>query len=83
MRPNEQKEKWDGKRLRAEEGKKISGIKTVIWLDTLDPLLQQWIHLADNIYLNTNENDRKASLIETRDYRYAQANKATFSVAPI
>jgi Xaa-Pro aminopeptidase len=78
VRPNEQKEKWDGKRLRAEEGKKISGIKTVIWLDTLDSLLQQWIHLADNIYLNTNENDRKASSIETRDYRYAQQIKQRF-----
>src|SRR3954463_8761693 len=26
VRPNEQKEKWDGKRLRTEEGKAISGI---------------------------------------------------------
>ena len=26
-RPNELKEKWDGKRLRAEEGKNISGIR--------------------------------------------------------
>src|SRR3954454_1780241 len=80
VRTNEQKEKWDGKRLRAEEGKRISGIKTVIWLDTLDQLLQQWIHLADNIYLNTNENDRKASQIETRDYRYAQQIKQHFPV---
>src|SRR6476620_572627 len=78
VHPNEQKEKWDGKRLRAEEGKKISGIKTVIWLDILDPLLQQWIHLANSIYLNTNENDRKASFIETRDYRYAQQIKRRF-----
>src|SRR6201986_653952 len=29
VRPNELKEKWDGKRLRAEEGKKISGMDTV------------------------------------------------------
>ena len=44
VRPNELKEKWDGKRLRAEEGKRISGIKTVVWLDALDGLLQPWIH---------------------------------------
>src|SRR6516225_12217492 len=44
MRPNELKEKWDGKRLRAEEAKKISGIETIIWLDAADALLQQWIH---------------------------------------
>src|ERR1700742_1156472 len=46
-RPNELKEKWDGHRLRAAEGKAISGITTIIWLDVLDGLLQQWIHLAD------------------------------------
>ncbi len=71
VRPNELKEKWDGKRLRAQEAKNISGAATVVWLDVLDGLLQQWIHLADTIYLNTNENDRKANLIAVRDYRYA------------
>jgi Xaa-Pro aminopeptidase len=78
VRPNEMKEKWDGKRLRAEEARKISGIKTIIWLDQLDALLQTWIHLADNIYLNTNENDRKANVIAVRDYRYAQEMKARY-----
>jgi Xaa-Pro aminopeptidase len=72
VRPNELKEKWDGKRLRAKEATDISGIKTVLWLDSLDALLQPWVHLAENVYLNTNENDRKGSLIETRDYRYAK-----------
>ncbi|MCX8020385.1 MAG: aminopeptidase P family protein [Chitinophagaceae bacterium] len=69
-RPNELKEKWDGKRLRKEEATAISGIQTIVWLDNLDPLLQQWIHLADSIYLDSNENDRKASLIRTREYRF-------------
>lgn len=71
VRPNELKEKWDGKRLRAEEGKEISGMERVVWLDSIDALLQQWIHLADHIYLNSNENDRKSSAIITRDYRFA------------
>ena len=72
VRPNELKEKWDGHRLRASEAKAISGIDAVVWLDTLDGLLQPWIHLADTIYLNTNENDRKANLVPVRDYRYAE-----------
>ena len=71
VRPNELKEKWDGHRLTAAEGREISGIDTVIWLDTHDAMLQTWVHLADNIYLNTNENDRKANLVKVRDYRYA------------
>ncbi|MGZ5255381.1 MAG: aminopeptidase P N-terminal domain-containing protein, partial [Flavitalea sp.] len=71
VRPNELKEKWDGKRLRAQEARDISGIQTIVWLDTLEGLLQPWIHLAETIYLNTNENDRKANLVPVRDYRFA------------
>ncbi|MFM9911163.1 MAG: aminopeptidase P family protein [Chitinophagaceae bacterium] len=73
VRPNLLKEKWDGKSLRAEDAKKACGISTIVWLDNLDALLQPWIHLVDTIYLNTNENDRKASLVPVRDYRYAEA----------
>jgi Xaa-Pro aminopeptidase len=50
----------------------------VVWVYSLDGLLQHWMHLADTIYLNTNENDRKASLIETRDYRYAREMRSRY-----
>ncbi len=77
-RPNELKEKWDGHRLRSSEGTGISGITTIVWLDVLDGMLQPWIHLADTIYLNTNENDRKANLVPVRDYRYAEAMRQRY-----
>ena len=70
VRPNEMKEKWDGRRLRAEEARSISGIKTIVWLDMLDSLLQQWVHLAENIYLSSNENDRRSGSALTREYRF-------------
>ncbi|HUQ65354.1 MAG TPA: aminopeptidase P N-terminal domain-containing protein [Flavitalea sp.] len=78
VRPNELKEKWDGKRLRAEEAKKISGFQTIVWLDSLDSLLQPWINQSDVIYLNTNENDRKAARLQTRDYRFAENMKSSY-----
>ena len=78
VRPNALKEKWDGHRLRANEATGISGINTIIWLDTVDGLLQPWIHLADTIYLNSNENDRKANLVSVRDYRYAEMMKQRY-----
>ena len=78
VRPNELKEKWDGKRLRAKEATEISGIKTIVWVDSLDALLQAWIHSVDNIYLNTNENDRKASHIRTREYRFIDEIKSQY-----
>src|SRR5690242_13797065 len=78
VRPNELKEKWDGKRLRVTEAQAISGMKTIVWLDSIDALLQPWIHLADNIYLDSNENDRKASLLQTRDYRLIDEMKRRY-----
>ena len=78
VRPNELKEKWDGHRLRANEATNISGITTIVWLDALDVLLQPWIHWTDNIYLNSNENDRKANLVPVRDYRYAEMIKQRY-----
>jgi len=78
VRPNALKEKWDGHRLRAAEATSISGVETIVWLDSLEGLLQPWIHLADNIYLNSNENDRKANLVPVRDYRYAAELRARY-----
>lgn len=78
VRPNELKEKWDGKRLRVKEAQAISGIQTIVWLDSIDGLLQPWIHLADCIYLDSNENDRKASLVRSRDYRFIDEMKSRY-----
>ncbi|UEG48591.1 Xaa-Pro aminopeptidase [Ferruginibacter lapsinanis] len=78
VRPNELKEKWDGHRLRAKEATEISGIQTIVWLDTIEGILQPWIHAAETIYLNTNENDRKANWVPVRDYRYAEMMKQRF-----
>ncbi len=77
-RPNELKEKWDGKRFRAKEAIEISGMATIVWLDTLEPLLQSWIHLADHIYLDSNENDRKATEIRSHEYRFLDKIKSAY-----
>jgi Xaa-Pro aminopeptidase len=78
VRPNELKEKWNGKRLRSNEATGISGIKSIVWLDSIDALLQTWVHLADTIYLDSNENDRKDSLIQSRDYRFISEMKSRY-----
>ena len=65
VRPNELKEKWDGKRLRVSEARESTGIATIVWLDSIEAMLQTWIHLADSIILDSNENDRKASQVIT------------------
>ncbi len=78
VRPQELKEIWDGKRLRANEATAISGMKTIVWADVIDAPLQQWVHLADSIYLDSNENDRKNTLIRTHEYRFIDEMKARY-----
>ncbi|HEY2727573.1 MAG TPA: aminopeptidase P family protein [Parafilimonas sp.] len=79
IRPVELKEKWDGRRLRAKEAAELSGVNTIVWLDSLDALLQKWVHASDNIYLSTNEHDRKStSYSATRDYRFVQEMKKRY-----
>ena len=78
VRPNEMKEKWDGKRLRVNEARAISGMQTIVWLDSIDALLQGWIHLTDGIYLDSNENDRKASQVRSRDYRFIDEMRSRY-----
>ena len=78
VRPQELKEIWDGKRLRANEATTISGMKTIVWVDVLDGMLQQWVHLADAIYLDSNENDRKNNLLRTSEYRFIDEMKARY-----
>ncbi len=78
VRPQELKEIWDGKRLRAHEATAISGMTTIVWEDVLDGMLQQWIHLADAIYLDSNENDRKNNLVRTSEYRFIDETKSRY-----
>ena len=78
VRPQELKEIWDGKRLRANEATSISGMTTIVWEDVLDGMLQQWIHLADAIYLDSNENDRKNNLVRTSEYRFIDEMKSRY-----
>lgn len=78
VRPNELKEKWDGRRLRAEEARAISGIATVVWLENIWGMLRQWIHVADSIYLDSNENDRRGGPLITREYRFIEELRKEF-----
>lgn len=78
VRPNPEMEKWVGKRLTEAEGKAISGIETIVWLDSLEPKLITWIHATENIYLNTIEHDRKPNHLQTRDYRYITQLKTKY-----
>jgi Xaa-Pro aminopeptidase len=56
----------------------MSGISNHCMARFIEAPLQTWVHLADHIYLDTNENDRKASHVRSRDYRFVDEMKAAY-----
>jgi Xaa-Pro aminopeptidase len=60
---------WEGHKYTKEEAKQASGIQAVYWLSEYDNILHSIINYANNIYINTNENDRYAHTVPYRDIR--------------
>ncbi|MFI5162210.1 MAG: aminopeptidase P N-terminal domain-containing protein [Sphingobacteriales bacterium] len=60
---------WEGHKYTKEEARKASGIDNIYWLPELDAILHSIINYADNIYINTNENDRYSHTVPYRDIR--------------
>ena len=67
---------WEGHKYTKEEAKQASGITSIYWLQDFDSILHSIINYADNIYVNTNENDRYSYQVPYRDLRmYEQLHK--------
>jgi len=60
---------WEGHKYTKEEARKASGIENVYWLSEFDTILHSIINYADNVYINTNENDRFSFSVPYRDLR--------------
>lgn len=78
QRPNELLEKWNGHLFTKEEARAISGMETVIYYDEVDSELQRWMHHADTVYLDTNENDRRGGDVWRTDLWFVEKIKAAY-----
>jgi len=69
---------WEGYKYTKEQAKAASGIENVYWLEDFDNILHSIVHYADNIYLNTNENDRYAHTVPYRDVRFIEQMRSKY-----
>jgi Xaa-Pro aminopeptidase len=69
---------WEGHKFTREEAGKASGIQSIFWLQEFDAILASVIFYAENIYLNTNENDRYQHEVPYRDIRFIQQFKEKY-----
>ena len=70
--PNENLKIWEGYKHSKEDARKISGIRTVYWIQDFDHIFQLLAAEADIFYLNRNEHNRADNQVETRDQRLNQ-----------
>ena len=64
---------WEGHKYTKDEARQASGIQSIFWLSEYDSILHSIINYADNIYLNTNENDRYNHTVPYRDLRMLES----------
>jgi len=60
---------WEGHKYTKEEARAASGIQNIYWLSDFDAIFHSIVNYADNIYINTNENDRFVFSVPYRDLR--------------
>lgn len=77
-RTNETIAQWDGHKLTPNEAFETSGIKNVFWYDEFWPTIRAIILLAENIYINLNENDRFSDKAPYQSHEFALTLKNKF-----
>ena len=61
---------WEGPKINKSQALKISGIKTVFWLNDLEKIINKLVDCCENIYFNNNEHYRAKIETETREARF-------------
>ena len=61
---------WEGNKLTKKEAQEISGIKTVMWNDTFENILNLILAESNEIYLDKNEHIRSSTKIQTPQDRF-------------
>lgn len=75
---NEEIAVWEGHKLTKEEGWNTSGIKNIKWNTEFEKMFYTILAECDNIYLESNEHIRNASLVETKNARFIRECQAQY-----
>ena len=69
---------WEGEKLTKKQAFKISGIKSIYWLNQFESIFRQLVFESEIVYLNSNEHLRNNSEMETREDRFVKKFKSDF-----
>lgn len=69
---NEKIATWEGHKYTKEEAQQISGIDKICWVEDFNSISRELIYLAKRIYINSYENERFTTDVQSRDLRHAK-----------
>lgn len=69
---------WEGHKYTKAQAEQVSGISKIYWVDEFWSVLQQIIFYTNDIYINTNENDRYDHQVSYRDLRFLETLRSKF-----
>ena len=70
--------RWEGHKLTKEEARKLTGIRTIMWLEEFPVMQRLLMFQADAVFLNSNEHPRAGVQVESRDARFIRDTRAAF-----
>lgn len=71
-------ETWYGHKLTKKEATELSGIKNIQYLKDFEPILDELMSYATNVYLNSNEYPKFKPEVLSRDLRFAAKLKTEY-----
>jgi len=63
---------WEGAKLNKEEAQKLTGIQTIMWVDSFETVLKTLMSEAETVLLPANEHTRRSITTETREERFSK-----------
>lgn len=69
---------WEGYKLTKEQATKVSGIRTIMWLEEFPVMMRRLMCEAENVFLNSNEHARAEIAVESREARFVRDTMAAW-----
>jgi len=63
---------WEGDKLNKKQAQELTGIDTIMWVDSFETVLKTLMSEAETVLLPSNEHTRRSITTETREQRFSK-----------
>jgi len=63
---------WEGDKLNKKQAEELTGIDTIMWVDSFETVLKTLMSEAETVLLPSNEHTRRSITTETREQRFSK-----------